>query len=91
MGECLQHFKTSFKNIYLKLFQAKDVETIHSSLSQHSIDPEYTRACFILKITNLPVTSLSTLREESSQTNVILQYNVMASILSAVCHVIQQS
>ncbi len=33
----------------------------------------------------------STLREESSQTNVILQYKLLASILSAVCSVIQQS
>ncbi len=31
------------------------------------------------------------LREESSQTPVILQYKLMASILSAVCSVIQQS
>ncbi len=32
-----------------------------------------------------------TLREESSQTNVILQYKLLASILSEVCNVIQQS
>ncbi len=32
----------------------------------------------------------STLREEFSQTNVILQYKLLASILSAVCSVIQQ-
>ncbi len=32
-----------------------------------------------------------TLREGSSQTNVILQYKLLASILSAVCSVIQQS
>ncbi len=32
-----------------------------------------------------------TLREESSQTNVILQYKLLTSILSAVCSVIQQS
>ncbi len=32
-----------------------------------------------------------TLREESSQTNVILQYKLLASIWSAVCSVIQQS
>ncbi len=31
-----------------------------------------------------------TLREESSQTNVILQYKLLASILNAVCSVIQQ-
>ncbi len=30
-------------------------------------------------------------REESSQTNVILQYKLLASILSAVCSVIEQS
>ncbi len=34
--------------------------------------------------------SRSTLREESSQTNVILQYKLLAAILSAVCSVIQQ-
>ncbi len=33
----------------------------------------------------------STFREESSQTNVILQYELLAAILSAVCSVIQQS
>ncbi len=32
-----------------------------------------------------------TLREESSQTNVSLQYNLLPSILGAVCSVIQQS
>ncbi len=32
-----------------------------------------------------------TLREESSQTNVILQYTLLAAILSVVCSVIQQS
>ncbi len=36
-------------------------------------------------------TNPSTLREVSSQTNVILQYKLLASILSAVCSVIQQS
>ncbi len=34
---------------------------------------------------------LYTLREESSQTNVILQYKLLTTILSAVCSVIQQS
>ncbi len=34
---------------------------------------------------------LSALREESSQTNVILQYKLLAAILSTVCSVIQQS
>ncbi len=38
----------------------------------------------------MPTTSWLTLREESSQTNVILQYKLLASILSAVCSVIQQ-
>ncbi len=33
----------------------------------------------------------ATFREESSQTNVILQYKLLAAILSAVCSVIQQS
>ncbi len=37
------------------------------------------------------VSTQATLREESSQTNVILQYKLLASILSAVCTVIQQS
>ncbi len=32
-----------------------------------------------------------TLREESSQTNVILQYKLLATIFSAVCSVIQKS
>ncbi len=32
-----------------------------------------------------------TLTEKSSQTNVILQYKLLASILSAACSVIQQS
>ncbi len=38
---------------------------------------------------NIPDTP--TLREESSQTNFTLQYKLLASILSAVCSVIQQS
>ncbi len=33
---------------------------------------------------------MATLREDSSQTNVILQYKLLASILSAVSIVIQQ-
>ncbi len=33
----------------------------------------------------------TTFREESSQTNVILQYKLLAAILNAVCSVIQQS
>ncbi len=32
-----------------------------------------------------------TLREESSQTNVILHYKLLASILSVMCSLIQQS
>ncbi len=48
-----------------------------------------------LHVTNLDsvfyVTIISTLREESSQINVILQYKLLAAILSAVCSVIQQS
>ncbi len=40
---------------------------------------------------NLMLMNKATLREESSQTNVILQYELLASILSAVCSVIQQS
>ncbi len=34
---------------------------------------------------------MSTLTEDSSQTNVILQCKLLAAILSAVCSVIQQS
>ncbi len=34
---------------------------------------------------------IHTLREESSQTYVILQYKLLTAILSAVCSVIQQS
>ncbi len=37
------------------------------------------------------INELSTLREESHQTNVILQYKLLAAILSAVYSVIQQS
>ncbi len=33
----------------------------------------------------------ATLREESIQTNVILQYKLLASILNVVCSLIQQS
>ncbi len=33
---------------------------------------------------------VTTLREESSETNVILQYKLLSAILSAVCSVIQQ-
>ncbi len=36
-------------------------------------------------------TTSDTLREESSQTNIILQYKLLAAILSAVGRVIQQS
>ncbi len=35
--------------------------------------------------------NVTTLREKSSQTNVILQYKLLAPILSTVCSVIQQS
>ncbi len=47
----------------------------------------------ILVIQKFQLSTLSelyTLREESNQTNVILQYTLLASILSAVCSVIQQ-
>ncbi len=40
---------------------------------------------------SLVIGKLATLREESSQSNVILQYKLLAAILSAVCSVIQQS
>ncbi len=41
--------------------------------------------------TNTVATNNSTFKEESSQTNVILQYKLLAAILSAVCSVIQQA
>ncbi len=40
---------------------------------------------------SLSIIMIDTLREEFSQTNVILQYKLLATILSAVCNVIQQS
>ncbi len=45
--------------------------------------------CYLC-VTNVPGMS-GTLREESSQTNVVLQYKLLAAILSVVCSVIQQS
>ncbi len=42
-------------------------------------------------VTNSQSTVNTTLREESSQTNIILQNKLLASILNAVCSVIQQS
>ncbi len=44
-----------------------------------------TSVCFYVQI------YVDTLREESSQTNVILQYKLLPGILSTVCSVIQQS
>ncbi len=38
----------------------------------------------------MSISCMITLREESCQTNVILQYNLLAAILSAVCSLIQQ-
>ncbi len=38
-----------------------------------------------------PADIIHTLIEESIQTNVILEYKLLASIVSAVCSVIQQS
>ncbi len=46
---------------------------------------------FKLLIQALTYWSIPTLREVSSQTNVILEYKLLASIVSAVCSVIQQS
>ncbi len=43
------------------------------------------------RITQWVVQGFATHREESSQTNVIWQYKLLAEILSAVCSVIQQS
>ncbi len=45
---------------------------------------------YTLQLAYIQVT-VHTLREESSQTNVILQYKLLASSFSAVCYVIQQS
>ncbi len=46
--------------------------------------------CIFINKTFWITTQLSTLREESIQTNVILSYKLLAAILSAVCSVIQQ-
>ncbi len=45
----------------------------------------------IIRIELIWNTMINTLREESSHTNVILQYTLLAAILSAICSVIQQS
>ncbi len=45
----------------------------------------------IVELYNIVIESWNTLREESSQTNIILHYKLLASILSAVCSVIQLS
>ncbi len=39
----------------------------------------------------MQIQTMHTLKEESSQINVILQYKLLASILSAECSVIEQS
>ncbi len=56
--------------------------------------PAYTSLRFlsvVLSQNHLESSFISTLREYSSQTNVILQYKLLATILSAVCSVIQHS
>ncbi len=55
----------------------------------HSTDGLKTK-CIMTKLV-LIGDIMATLHPESSQTNVILQYKLLASILSAVCSVIQQS
>ncbi len=45
---------------------------------------------FILEYYCMFYDLVHTLREESSHTNVILQYKLLAAILSAACSVIQQ-
>ncbi len=45
----------------------------------------------LLRIQYKTVRVAYTIREESSQTNVILQYKLLAAMFSAVCSVIQQS
>ncbi len=52
----------------------------------------YNEKAFVTKSVWIVVKQIHcTLREESSQANVILQYKLLASILSAMCSVIQQS
>ncbi len=57
---------------------------------------EKNRMCQVVRnfsdpIKSKPPSDACTLREESSQTNIILPYKLLAAILSAVCSVIQQS
>ncbi len=54
-------------------------------------DPDKHIYTYIHIYKNIKKSSSNALREESSQTNVILQYKLLASILSAVCRIIQQS
>ncbi len=75
--------------------------TLREESSQNNVILQYTQRrvqpdqCYFTvhseKSPARPMLFYSTLREESSQTNVILQYKLLASILSAVCSVIQQS
>ncbi len=69
--------------------------TSHESYLPPAIFPIATNVNYFLQLFLLPQiqdkSHLPTLREESSQTNVILQYTLLAAILSAVCSVIQQS
>ncbi len=48
------------------------------------------KTVFLIKTSCIYANKIS-FREESSQTNVILPYKLLAAILSAVCSVIQQS
>ncbi len=70
--------------IYLLISQEK------STVGISCLDVYIDTKCSLFMIWFLP-SSLHTLREESCQTNVILQYKLLATILSAVCSVIQQS
>ncbi len=59
--------------------------------ANHDIHNHNTRNASLRVTKHATTAYYHALREESSQTNVILQYKLLASILSAVCSVIQQS
>ncbi len=73
--------------VSLYLFITRGVA--HDMLGQNTVNS----VLFIANNTSSYIMGLisCTLRDESSQTNVLLQYKLLASMLSAVCSVIQQS
>ncbi len=72
-------------------------QTCHTKVSiKHSlIKVWYTTFVLVNPVVHavdIPIVIVTaTLREESCQTNVILQYNLLTAILFAVCSIIQQS